>query len=315
MQAKLIMSPLISIIIPTYNRAEDLRRALQSVFDQTLTDWEVVVVDNHSIDNTDSLIESFNDPKIRLFKIHNEGVIAASRNLGLKHALGEYIAFLDSDDWWHPQKLEVSLKYLERGADVVFHDLFRAKKANQRIFWKKVPARNLKSPIFDDLVANGNALPNSSVVVRKQVLDVIKGLDEDRNLIAAEDYDAWLRVAKISEKFAKIPQTLGYYWCGGGNISNPSQVLKNLDALSERYSDSFLEFDVLHSNSWLYAQGRSYYLLGSYKKAKKYLISVTWYKTSFSVIYVGWKMLLLINFFYLPKYWFRKVKTCSSNDG
>ncbi len=309
------MNPLVSIIIPTYNRAEDLKRALQSVFDQTFTDWEVVVVDNHSIDNTDSLIESFNDPKIRLFKIHNEGVIAASRNLGLKHALGEYIAFLDSDDWWHPQKLEVSLKYLERGADVVYHDLFRVKKSNQKIFWKKAPARNPKSPIFVDLIVNSNALPNSSVVVRKQILNEIKGFAEDRDLIAAEDYDAWLRVAKISEKFEKIPQTLGYYWCGGGNISNPSQVLKNIDALCERYADSFVEFDALHSNSWLYAQGRSYYLLGSYKKAKKYLNSVTWHKASLSVIYVGWKMLLLINFFYLPKYWLRKAKTCSSNDG
>ena len=296
------MNPLVSVIIPTYNRAEDLKRALQSVFDQTFTDWEVVVVDNHSIDNTDSLIESFNDPKIRLFKIHNEGVIAASRNLGLKHALGEYIAFLDSDDWWHPQKLEVSLKYLEQGADVVFHNLFLVKKSNQKNFWKKSTARNLKSPIFVDLIVNNNALPNSSVVVRKQIIHEIKGFAEDRDLIAAEDYDAWLRIAKISEKFERIPQTLGYYWCGGGNISNPSQVLKNLDALSERYSDSFLEFDVLHSNSWLYAQGRSYYLLGNYKKAKKYLISVTWHKASLSVIYVGWRMLLLINFFYLPKY-------------
>jgi len=309
------MNPLVSVIIPTYNRAEDLKRALQSVFDQTFTNWEIVVVDNHSIDNTDSLIESFNDPKIRLFKIHNEGVIAASRNLGLKHALGEYIAFLDSDDWWHPQKLEVSMKYLERGADVVCHDLFRVKKSNQKIFLKKVPARNPKSPIFVDLIVNGNALPNSSVVVRKQIMHKIKGFAEDRDLIAAEDYDAWLRVAKISEKFEKIPQTLGYYWCGGGNISNPRQVLKNFGALCERYADSFAEFDALHSNSWLYAQGRSYYLLGSYKKAKKYLNAVTWHEASLSVIYVGWRMLLLINFFYLPKHWLRKAKTCSSNDG
>ena len=101
------MNPLVSIIIPTYNRANDLKRALQSVFDQTFTDWEILVVDNHSIDETDSLIKSFNDPKIKLLKIHNEGVIAKSRNLGFKHALGEYIAFLDSDDWWKPKKLEV----------------------------------------------------------------------------------------------------------------------------------------------------------------------------------------------------------------
>ena len=309
------MNPLVSIIIPTYNRAEDLKRALQSVFDQTFTDWEVVVVDNNSIDNTDSLIESFNDPKIRVFKIRNEGVIAASRNLGLKHALGEYIAFLDSDDWWHPQKLEVSLKYLERGADVVYHNLFLVRKSNQKIFWKKSTARNLKSPIFVDLIVNNNALPNSSVVVRKQIMREIKGFAEDRDLIAAEDYDAWLRVAKISEKFKKIPETLGYYWCGGGNTSNPSQVLKNLDALCERYSDSFLEFDVLNSNSWLYAQGRSYYLLRSYKKAKKYLNSITWHKASLRVTYVGWKMLLLINCFYLPKRRLGKTETLPSDDG
>ncbi len=307
--------PIISVIIPTFNRVKVLDRAIRSVLNQTFEDFEILVMDDGSTDNSREMVEGFADARIKYEWAENFGGPAVPRNRGLNLARGEYIAFLDSDDWWHPQKLEVSLKYLERGADVVYHDLFRAKKSNQRIFWKKIPARNLKSPIFVDFIVNSNALPNSSVVVRKQILHDIKGFAEDRDLIAAEDYDAWLRVAKISEKFKKIPQTLGYYWCGGGNISNPRQVLKNIDALCERYSDSFLEFDVLHSNSWLYAQGRSYYLLGSYKKAKKYLNSVTWHKASLGVIYAGWKMLLLINFFYLPKYWLRKAKTCSSGDG
>ena len=165
------MNPLVSIIIPTYNRAEDLKRALQSVFDQTFTDWEVLVVDNHSIDETDSLIKSFSDPKIKLFKIHNAGVIAASRNLGLKHALGEYIAFLDSDDWWLPKKLEESIKYMSHGADVVYHDLFYVKKPGQRFNWRRTWRRKLKSPVFYDLIENGNTLINSSVVVRKKLLN------------------------------------------------------------------------------------------------------------------------------------------------
>ena len=101
-------APLVSIIIPTYNRAEDLKRALQSVFDQTFADWEILIVDNHSIDNTDDVVKLFDDPRIRLFKIHNDGVVAASRNLGLKHAVGEYVAFLDSDDWWLPKSLKKS---------------------------------------------------------------------------------------------------------------------------------------------------------------------------------------------------------------
>ena len=72
------MNPLVSIIIPTYNRAEDLKRALQSVFDQTFTNWEVVIVDNHSVDDTESFIKLFNNRKVKLFKIHNEGIISAS---------------------------------------------------------------------------------------------------------------------------------------------------------------------------------------------------------------------------------------------
>src|SRR3989338_2810117 len=102
------MKPIVSIVIPTYNRACDLERALKSVLAQTYSNWEALVVDNHSSDNTDDVVKSLNDSRLKLFKIHNDGVIAASRNAGVKHATGEYIAFLDSDDWWMPQKLEES---------------------------------------------------------------------------------------------------------------------------------------------------------------------------------------------------------------
>lgn len=92
------MSKLVSIVIPTYNRAQDLERALKSLLAQTFCDWEALIVDNYSKDNTDELIKSFNDPRMKLFKIHNQGVIAASRNVGIKNAKGGYVAFLDSDD-------------------------------------------------------------------------------------------------------------------------------------------------------------------------------------------------------------------------
>lgn len=291
--------PIVSIIIPTFNRSKVLSRAIRSVQNQTFSDFEILVMDDGSTDNSRETVESFADARIKYAWAENFGGPAAPRNRGLALAKGEYIAFLDSDDWWHSQKLEVSLKYLEEGADLVYHDLFVAKKLNQRFFWKKVLAGDLKSPIFKDLMVNGNALPNSSVVVRKQILQTIKGFDEDENLIAAEDYDAWLRIAKVSEKFKKIPQTLGYYWSGGGNISNPSQILKNLNAISERYADAFVEFDVFHSNHRLYSKGRSYYILKNYKKSKECLSLVSLRRAPLSVIYWTCKMLLLINFFYL----------------
>lgn len=263
------MKPLVSIVIPTYNRARDLVRALKSVLAQTYTHWEALVVDNHSSDNTDGVIKNLNDSRIKLYKIHNEGVIAASRNLGIKHGEGEYVAFLDSDDWWMPQKLEESLKYLEQGADVVYHSLFVVAKSNQRVFLKKTRSWDLKSPIFDDLIANGNALNNSSVLVRKELLNAINGLAEDRSLIASEDYDAWLRAAKFTEKFKRIPKTLGYYWAGGGNISNPVRVLKNLDVIEERYANAFLDLNKHCVYCWIdYAKGKAHYRLGSYAMAK-----------------------------------------------
>ena len=221
------MTPLVSVIIPTYNRAEDLKRALQSVFNQTFSDWEVLIVDNHSTDETDGVIKSFNDPRIKFFKVHNEGVVAVSRNLGLKHAAGEYIAFLDSDDWWLPEKLEESIKYMNRGADVVYHDLYTVIKPGQVVNLRRTRGRQLKSPVFYDLAGKGNALPNSTVVARRKLLNAINGLSEDKDIVGAEDYDAWLRIAQISEKFKKIPQTLGFYWAGGGKYqpssSNPKK--------------------------------------------------------------------------------------------
>ena len=278
------MNPLVSIIIPTYNRAEDLKRALQSVFDQTFTDWEVLVVDNHSIDETDSLIQSFNDPKVKLFKIHNEGVIAASRNLGLRHSLGEYIAFLDSDDWWLPKKLEESIKYMSRGADVVYHDLFYVKKPGQRFNWRRTWRRKLKSPVFYDLMINGTTLPNSSVVVRKKLLNAIKGLSEDKDMVGSEDYDAWLRIAQISEKFQKIPDTLGFYWAGGGGTTNPSRTLNATKAIEKKYANTISDLDARHSIYWLnYAKGRACFLLKDYGNAKKYLSLNRWNRAPFII--------------------------------
>jgi glycosyltransferase involved in cell wall biosynthesis len=292
------MNPLVSIIIPTYNRAKDLKRALQSVFGQTFTNWEIVVVDNHSVDNTDSLIKSFNNQNIKLFKIHNEGIISASRNLGLKHALGEYIAFLDSDDWWLPKKLEESIKYMIQGADIVYHDLFYVTKPDQSFNWRRVRGRKLKSPIFYDLLVNGNALPNSSVVVRKKLLKEIKGLSEDKDIVSSEDYDAWLRIARISENFQKIPDVLGFYWAGGGNITNPDRTLKYITALEKLYIDTTPDLGVKGRIFWLnYAKGRACFCLKDFKNANKHLNLNHWTRVPFIINLKTCWMLLVISLY------------------
>ncbi|WP_061209373.1 glycosyltransferase family 2 protein [Leptospira borgpetersenii] len=232
--------PLISIVIPTYNRESDLKRALNSIAIQTYKNCEVVVVDNSSVDQTENIVKSFQKYNIHFLKVQNYGVVAVSRNTGIRNSNGKYVAFLDSDDWWSPKKLEISVSILEsKNMDLVYHDLYHVRSPSQRFYWKKEKTRVLKQPILQDLILNGNGINNSSVVVRKSILDQVGSLDEEPDLVAGEDYDYWIRISKITDKFYQIPNALGYYWVGGGNLTNPKRSLNILRILQKKYQPDF----------------------------------------------------------------------------
>ncbi len=111
---------MISIVLPSFNRAHIVPRAIESILGQTCRDFELIVVDDGSSDNTEEVVRRFNDDRIVYVRQENAGACAA-RNNGIAHARGEYIAFQDSDDIWHADKLEKQLKTLqETGADIVF---------------------------------------------------------------------------------------------------------------------------------------------------------------------------------------------------
>ncbi len=262
------MLDLVSVVIPTYNRSEDLKRALDSVLSQTYKNFEVIVVDNNSTDGTDTMLESLNDQRIRLLKINNNGIIAASRNLGINASSGEWIAFLDSDDWWLPNKIEKSVYYINQGADLTYHDMYLSYKKNQSFFFKKTKGRSLIAPIFYDLIRNGNPINNSSVLVKKSFLYEVGLFCTDKDIVAIEDYDAWLRISKNTENFVKIPHTLGFYWCGGGNVSNPKKVLSNLDAFCSRYKNSIVDLKLQNNICWVgYTKGRKKYIIGEFDES------------------------------------------------
>jgi glycosyltransferase involved in cell wall biosynthesis len=266
------MKPLISIVIPNYNRARDLRRALSSIATQTHPEWEALVIDNHSTDNVAEVVEEFADPRVRLLKVHNHGVIAVSRNLGVANAAGEYVAFLDSDDWWAPRKLERSLDRLLRGADVVYHDLYLARSSRSVWRLRRAHSRSLSSPVFSCLLERGNALTNSSVVIRRRLLLDIGGLSEDPALISWEDFDCWLRVAKVTERFCRLTDPLGWYWVGGGNISSPERTIRNLRRIRELYlPDIGAEEDAGLPGWYHYGMGRATFHLGDYKRGSRHM--------------------------------------------
>ena len=174
--------------------------------------------------------------KIHLFKIHNNGIIAASRNLGISHSKGEWIALLDSDDWWSENKLEECLLTIKQfQADLIYHDLYIVKDKKDKSHYNRTRGEDISNKPWESLLNYGNSIPNSSVVVRKSCIEVIGGISEERTCISWEDYDTWLRLAKNGFLFKKMNGVLGYYWKGGGNFSNHNQNLKNIHAFIKKY--------------------------------------------------------------------------------
>ncbi len=246
---------LISIILPTFNHAKFLKKAIESVINQSYINWELIIIDNNSTDETFDIVNSYSDRRIRYSKIQNNGVIAASRNYGISLSNGTWIAFLDSDDWWTDNKLSRSVKYINKGKfDLIYHDLFLVYKTNQKSYQRLAKSRNLSSPVFEDLLLNGNAILNSSVIVRKDLLEEVGLISCDTDKITWEDYDCWLKVSQRTNKFYYIKETLGYYWAAGGNMSNPDQDLKNAKSIYNKYIKGY--YDIIPS--WIiFSEGKA----------------------------------------------------------
>ena len=187
-------TPTVSIIIPTYNRAHLIGEALESVFAQTYLDYEVIVVDDGSTDDTREVLKSYGK-RIRVVYQENQG-ISAARNRGISVSMGCYIAFLDSDDVWLPEKLERQVSYLDQHPAVALlysrmRYTYVEKQGRERI----VPEKAFVT--VEELLSESNCIPTSCAVVRKDSLDKV-GLF-DPALPIAEDFDLWLRIGRRYE--------------------------------------------------------------------------------------------------------------------
>lgn len=212
--------PLFSVIIPTYNRSGDLRRCLESLCAQTCKDFEVLVCDDGSTDDSRLVAESFRERlHLQYLWESNWGGPARPRNRGIQAAIGDWLCFLDSDDWWYPNKLESCLPFLNH-ADLLHHAMDLMGPDG---LLGQLESRQLQRPVRRDLLLNGNqcGVINSSVVVRRQLVLDCDGFAEDRSLIAVEDFDLWLRLGSITDHFLLLDGNLGAYWKGeaGANIS------------------------------------------------------------------------------------------------
>jgi glycosyltransferase involved in cell wall biosynthesis len=266
-----VIPGLVSVIIPSYNHGRFIGRALQSLLDQSYVSWEAIVVDNHSSDDTDAVIGTFIDPRIRVRKIRNEGIIAVSRNHGLHEARGEWVAFLDSDDWWTPDKLARCLEAATGAtpADVVYHQLRVVDEHAPMRPRKVIPSWTVTPPAWRHLVLHGNPIANSSVVVRAHLLQQIGGLREDRALVATEDFNAWIRIAQLTDRFRYLPEPLGFYLVHGSGMSQRDMSTAYAAATEEFVADLLPAERRRRTAQVAYIQGRHRYLCGEFSTARE----------------------------------------------
>ena len=203
-----------------------MQNCLQSVMNQTYKNIEIIVIDDCSEDNTKLYIKSLNNKSIKLLQTKkNSGGPAVPRNLGISKAKGKYIAFLDDDDSWEKNKLEMQNKY-----DFCYHQL---KQKNNRIL-KNHNIDITKNPT-KFLLDYGPIPTTSAIVVRKETIKKVKGFCESKQLIAGEDYDCWLRIAKIEATFCFIKKPLGTYGYIREKITNPTNAIRILKAIKKRH--------------------------------------------------------------------------------
>ncbi|SEL00961.1 Glycosyltransferase involved in cell wall bisynthesis [Chitinophaga rupis] len=265
--------PFFSVIIPTYNRADVLDRCLAALTKQTYQHFEVIVCDDGSKDNTPVIIEKYK-PLLLLQYVYSEnwGGPARPRNTGIKMAKAEWLCFLDSDDWWYANKLEKILPHCTQDYDFIYHDFDIYVKGQPTK--RRIKGRALKNPVFEDLFINDNSVANSGVCARKAVIEAAGGFAEDRDLIAVEDYDLWLKCARLTEKFQYIPERLGGYDINSDNITSADmRQIYRIDKLFSCHTQ-FLEPGKIKAATinWSYKKGLVYQNMPDVNAARKYFL-------------------------------------------
>lgn len=204
---------LVSVIIPSYNSGKFLNEAIKSVASQTYRDLEIIIINDGSIDDTEKIAKDWQkkDKRIRYLKHHKNQGLASARNTGIRNSKGEYIAFLDADDVWLPQKLAVQIKKIrESGADLVFSNWYiweHGKRTKVEAFDSN-PIQDNKKNLLNFLIKKNFGNPSTAFFLKSSLEKV--GLF-DESLRSSEDYDLWLRFLLSKMKIGFIKKPLIYY--------------------------------------------------------------------------------------------------------
>lgn len=230
--------PKVSVITPTYNCKPFLSEAIESVLGQTFQDWELIIIDDGSTDNTRTSIEHFlKDQRIVYIYQDNRG-LACARNTGFKAARGEYLALLDADDRWKPNRLEETVAALDAHPDVglVHAHSLRITEDNKPIEVVKRDSRYLSGDLFKAIFLRQAQISCPTATFRKACLDTVGFMDENLARMGVEDREYWLRIARRYPVFF-IDKVLAFYRIRQSSMSkDTSQMLKARLYVVDKYA-------------------------------------------------------------------------------
>lgn len=221
-------NPTISVVMSAYNAEKTIKRAIQSILSQTFTDFEFIIINDGSTDNTLDTIKSFADNRIVLInKPQNQGLVSAL-NDGIKQAKGKYIARMDADDESLPNRFALQVEFLNKNPDigVIGTTVFKIKNGKKTTRSRK---RNHQQ-CLDKMVKN-TCFAHPSTMLRKSVFDVVS---YDTNYLNAEDYKLWVDLAKQGIRFANLATPLLNYYIHGDNIGVKKRKQQRLFAAMAR---------------------------------------------------------------------------------
>jgi glycosyltransferase involved in cell wall biosynthesis len=261
--------PKVSVIIPTYNRAEVLRSAIESAINQTFNDIEIIVCDDKSTDNTREVVRSIPDGRIKYILNNGKKGPSATRNAAILVSRGKYITFLDDDDEWVPNKLQKQVELLDKCPENIcgiYSNRLVKDRSNNHIISTNPQVKKLRGNLLYQL-AIGNPIHTSTVLLRKLCFDEIGIFDETMSYM--EDRDLWIRLSmKWNFEYIDEPLTIAFVHQQGHLSENLGGQTSGRGKLLQKYNDLFKRDRKTWSKMHL-LQGAQYCQLKNMKKGRK----------------------------------------------
>jgi glycosyltransferase involved in cell wall biosynthesis len=280
----------VTVIIPTYNRAPLLRRAIASVLDQTVDDFEIIVADDASTDGTGDMVQALRDRRIKYRRHRDNRGVAAARNTAIAHATGEYLAFLDDDDEWLPEKLRRQLDRMEavgKSGGAVYCGHFEVETATNRILTEVKPS--LRGRVSEQLLAQGSFNPTSTLLVRAECFQKVGVFDPA--LQYGEDFDMWVRLARQYDFDLVEEPLVRIHYQASGLTQNYRAIISGGEMYLSKYREFFERNPMAHS-SHLHRLGTYYCFIGDLRKGREMFGRAVRLNPTFLKSYLGFVLSL-----------------------